>query len=145
MSASELEQYSCRPENCLATFRVRDKFGDLGLVGLGSICFDSTDRTASIDDFVLSCRAMGRGVEESMLSTLATLAARAGAVELHARYDATARNGPCLRFFEESGMKREANVPGLFKLDLGQAPVIADGITLVGLERTAHEFDPASF
>ena len=50
------------------TFRVRDRFGDSGLSGLASLALEGP--RAVIVDFLLSCRVMGRRVEETMLSWL---------------------------------------------------------------------------
>jgi FkbH-like protein len=46
---------------------VVDRFGDYGVVG-ATISLQVSDRGHVLDTFVLSCRAMGRGVEEAMLA-----------------------------------------------------------------------------
>ncbi len=52
-----------------------DRFGDYGIIGALAITGLSPDSTtATLDTFVLSCRAMGRGIEEAMLSVAAELA-----------------------------------------------------------------------
>ena len=43
---------------------VVDRFGEVGLAGL--ISWQLTDDAVEIVDFVLSCRAMGRQIENSM-------------------------------------------------------------------------------
>ena len=45
--------------------RVADRLGDAGLTGIVSVEVDGRRRT--LVDFVLSCRVMGRRVEETML------------------------------------------------------------------------------
>jgi FkbH-like protein len=47
----------------------RDRFGDYGIVGaiIGHVDPATPERNAVLDVFVLSCRAMGRGVEDAML------------------------------------------------------------------------------
>ena len=113
MSNPELAAWALEPDHRLLVFRVADKFGDYGLVGIASLSFGRAARTAEIEDFVLSCRVMGRKVEETMLHVLAALAKTAGALSMSAEYLATAKNQPCLRFLEGSGMtqKRESE-PG---------------------------------
>jgi len=55
-------------------------------------------------DFVLSCRAMGRKVEESMLHVMSVYARSRGVTDLHIAYSPTLKNQPCLRFFESAGL-----------------------------------------
>lgn len=67
LSEGELAGTSC------LYVKVRDRFGDYGLVGAmqeGQVA----DSTLSVPLFLLSCRAMGKGVERVMLKTLASAA-----------------------------------------------------------------------
>jgi FkbH-like protein len=48
--------------------KVRDKISDLGLVGVSIVRYQ--DDGQFIDSFLLSCRALGRGVELAMLSAI---------------------------------------------------------------------------
>jgi FkbH-like protein len=100
-SEPELVAWIDATGSALWTFRVRDKFGDSGLTGLASLSLRGTD--AEIVDFVLSCRVMGRQVEETMIHVLAAFARDAGAERLVAQYRPTAKNMPCLEFFRRSG------------------------------------------
>jgi FkbH-like protein len=138
MSARELQQWNSHPGNTVVTFRVKDKLGDYGLVGIGSVVVNREARTAAIEDFLLSCRAMGRRVEEAMLSTLASISLRSGADEMNARYIETPRNKPCLRFFESCCERRgERPAELLFHFDLRRPPQFPDCVTMVGLDRVA--------
>ena len=56
--------------------------------------------SAFIEDFVLSCRVMGRGVENAMLSSLVDLACINTFDIVRAIYRPTDRNMPCKAFFE---------------------------------------------
>ncbi|OLD63218.1 MAG: hypothetical protein AUI47_09960 [Acidobacteria bacterium 13_1_40CM_2_68_5] len=87
------------------TFRVADRYGDAGLTGILGI--DARKDEAEITDFVLSCRVMGRKVEETMLSIAVHHARKLGLSRVIARYSATGRNRPCLKFFTESGFRSE--------------------------------------
>ena len=86
------------------TFRTSDKFGDSGLVGIASA--EADGRRALLRDFVLSCRVMGRRVEETMLNVAVGWARRQGLEELRAVCLPTERNKPCNDFFERSGLRR---------------------------------------
>lgn len=60
----QLKQKTFLPEYCIYVVTVKDKFSDLGLVGAIGI------HQKELDMFVLSCRALGMGVEENMLELL---------------------------------------------------------------------------
>jgi FkbH-like protein len=70
--------------------RLRDRFGDLGLIGVGLLAFQGEE--AVIDSFVMSCRAMGRQVENALAFALAYAARQRGCQTLIGDYIPTARN-----------------------------------------------------
>jgi len=86
--------------NCLVV-HVRDRFGDYGLVGV--LIYSARERMLEVDTFLLSCRALGRGVEHRMLSKLGQLAADAGKTHVEVNFVATKRNLPARDFFERTG------------------------------------------
>jgi FkbH-like protein len=118
MTKEELRNWSQQPENTVFVFRVSDKFGDYGLVGVAS--FMVRDGNADVVDFVLSCRAMGRKVEETMLHVMSVCARSAGATGLHIAYIPTLKNQPCLRFFQKAGLISNGD-DKLFTLHLREA------------------------
>ena len=95
MSEAELMAWVEPEHRRLWTFRVSDRFGDAGLTGIVSL--EVQDRKAQVVDFVLSCRVMGRRIEEAMLFTAIRHAPAAEG--LYARYRPTPKNAPCLDFF----------------------------------------------
>jgi FkbH-like protein len=107
MTESELLSWLRQGKNRLWTFRVSDKFGDSGLAGIISI--EIGDKMARIVDFILSCRVMGRKIEETMLYTAINYAMTQGCEDLRAEYLATTKNKPCLTFFENSGFQHNGN------------------------------------
>ena len=100
LTGSELTKWASEPHHKLWVFRVEDKFGDAGLTGILSL--DLQDDDARIVDFVLSCRVIGRQVEEAMLYHALRYAGDRGMGTLSAEYIPTPKNGPCLRFLERS-------------------------------------------
>jgi FkbH-like protein len=114
----EIWDWAQRPGNTFLVFRVVDKYGDYGLVGIGSLSL-TADAEATVTDFILSCRVMGRKVEETMLHVLSTRAKSGGAAKLRACHIPTAKNQPCLRFLESAGLQRNGEDQP-FILDLGQ-------------------------
>jgi FkbH-like protein len=81
--------------------RVRDRFGDYGLTGAAIVGWESN--CAKIDTFLLSCRVLGRRVEDALLGRIVADCAAGGIVELRARFTPTAKNAPASRFLDENG------------------------------------------
>jgi FkbH-like protein len=98
LSETELLNWSEAAGNELRVFRVSDKFGDYGLTGI--IGLELNGGNALIRDYLLSCRVMGRGVEQLMLGMAIDSARSRGAAEIRAEYIPTAKNAPCLSFFK---------------------------------------------
>ena len=126
MTETELIEWAGKKNHILYTFRVLDRFGDSGLTGIASVSIDG--QTARIIDFILSCRVMGRKIEETMLHALSTLIRSKGLSKLVAHYNPTAKNLPCLRFFENSGLKNYGN--GVFIWDMACEYPMPDHIHL---------------
>jgi FkbH-like protein len=109
MTEAELMAWVEGSGNYMWTVRVSDKFGPLGLTGLLSIEVDKVDTTqACIVDFVLSCRAMGRKVEETMLAIAIQQLPSLGVSHLFVKYLPTQKNMPCLEFLKRSGLRHES-------------------------------------
>jgi FkbH-like protein len=107
MTDMEFLEWSNQGKRRVWVFRVIDKFGDLGLTGI--ISLDPQGSKATIVDFVLSCRIMGRRIEETMLSTTIEYARTLGLKEVWAFYEPTSKNGPCFEFWKRSGFKQDGH------------------------------------
>jgi FkbH-like protein len=70
--------------------RVSDRFGDYGLVG-AAIAKRAEDAMC-VDTFLLSCRALGRGVEDRLLEELAERSAQRGLRTMNVEYCPSGRN-----------------------------------------------------
>jgi FkbH-like protein len=93
MAEAEFASLIAAPGTDVATVRLRDAFGDDGIVGA---CVTSHDRdgTWTVRLLMMSCRAMGRGVIGALLAWVTRSAARAGAGEVAVRCVLTERNVP---------------------------------------------------
>jgi FkbH-like protein len=103
LSAGELLNWASQDRRAVFTFRVADRFGDSGLTGIVGLEREGTG--ARLTDFLLSCRVLGRHVEEALLHIAVGRARAVDADELIADFIPTARNQPCLDFFRRSGLK----------------------------------------
>ena len=95
---------------------MRDRFGDYGLVGV--MMFETKTDALCVDTFLLSCRALGRGVEHRMLARLGEITVERGLGRVDVRYAPTQKNRPALDFLEQVGMpfRHPLNNSYLFKL-----------------------------
>src|SRR5262249_30907172 len=92
--------------------RVKDRFGDYGLVG--AMLYQAVGPSLVVDTMLLSCRVLGRGVEHRMLKRLAEITRVKGCdwVDLH--FVPTARNKPALDFLERVGGQHKQPLNGGF-------------------------------
>ncbi len=104
MDAAELAAWRADPARSCLTLRVSDRFGDYGLVGAALTRVEG--RELAVAALVLSCRALGRGVEHRLLRQLGALARRKGCRQVRFRFVRTAKNEPARRFLVELAGKR---------------------------------------
>jgi FkbH-like protein len=138
-SAAEVEEFAAAAGGQAIVVRVRDRFGDAGVVGLalaanrGDACY--------IDSLLLSCRVIGRGIETAMLADLAEHALRNGARRLVGEFISTKKNAPCATFYSDHGFIEQASIGGsnsgsvFYELDLTTStPESPKWITVEGNE-----------
>ena len=80
---------------------VADRFGDNGVSGV--VIVRKEKERWFIDTFLLSCRIIGRKVEETLLSRLIDEAKKAHVAFLVGKFIPTAKNAPAKGFYENSG------------------------------------------
>ena len=100
-SESELAAL-CRDETYIVrTVGVRDRFGDYGVVG--AFILEIGTAGAIVDTFLLSCRAMGRNIENAMIAAIFKEVARHSISTVFATVEDQPKNEPAKRFFSELG------------------------------------------
>ena len=84
------------------TIQVKDKFGDHGVVGL-AVAIQKDKNTWELDNFLLSCRVLGRDVEKSLLyQIINSIKKRSKNVEfLRGSYKKGERNDQVKNFYSE--------------------------------------------
>ena len=87
--------------------QVLDKFGDNGITGVFII--DKNEKFWIIDTFLLSCRIMGRGVENAILSQILKDAKANGVDEVKANFIPTQKNKPAENFLSDYGFEKQEN------------------------------------
>ena len=141
-SAAELEAFAARAGAQAVAVRVRDRFGDAGVVGL--VLARMEGDACVIDSLLLSCRVIGRGIETALLALIARRAAEMGARTLIGEFIETKKNAPCANFYPDHGFLRDGsraaaqNGSIFYKFDLSEAQVASPTwLTLEGNE--AHD------
>jgi FkbH-like protein len=109
-------------DECL-TVTVSDRFGSYGLTGV--MIFVTSPEALSIDTFLVSCRALGRGVEHRMLARLGEIARERGVPAIDARFRRTERNQPAWLFLESVGTQEPGGEFPLFRFPAAVAARIA--------------------
>ncbi|KAG7390415.1 hypothetical protein PHYPSEUDO_007938 [Phytophthora pseudosyringae] len=99
MKEEELLQYVATPDHTVICAHVTDRFGHYGLVCVASCQHVCDSNAMRVESFLLSCRALNRGVEHAMMRRLSEVAARTGAVSLEFAWEPTERNRPAHAFF----------------------------------------------
>ena len=87
--------------------QVLDKFGDNGITNVYII--NKEDKTWIIDTFLLSCRVMGRGVEDAILSEILKDAKQNGISQIKAEFIPTQKNMPAENFLSDNGFKKDGS------------------------------------
>jgi FkbH-like protein len=111
----ELQALLAGGAECL-TVSVKDRFGDYGLTG--AILFRTGDSALKVDTFLLSCRALGRGVEHRMVARLGELALERGLERVEIPFVVGQRNRPAALFLESLG---PADADGVWRIPADRA------------------------
>lgn len=120
----DVEQFLRNAAVEVNTLSVRDRFGDHGITGLTIVRY-AEDR-AEIDTLLLSCRVLGRRIEDVLLSHLASRARDRGARTLVGKYIATPKNGQVSTFFVDHGFTARGNEEFALDLTTTQLPLPAE-------------------
>jgi FkbH-like protein len=82
--------------------RLEDRFGDLGMIG-AVVCRAEEGAAWEIDTWLMSCRVLGRRVEEAVLARLVEEARRGGVKRLLGRFVPTAKNAVVREHYDRLG------------------------------------------
>gem|GEM_PF-829288 len=82
------------------TLEVKDRFGEYGLVGVAITIENEKEKTLFIDTFLLSCRVLGRGVENAVLFGLKKYCEEKNLFSLRADFIPSAKNKPILDYLD---------------------------------------------
>ena len=99
---SEIEALRADPAARVTVALLQDRYGDYGLIGI-VVTIDQEANVREIDCLLISCRALGRNVEESVLADIETGARDDGRRRLIGRYRPSAKNAIVADFYPSQG------------------------------------------
>ena len=94
------------PSSVALALRLRDKFGDQGIVAVLLAVASNDPAALVVDSFLVSCRALGRGVENVLWAALLRRVHRQRVRRLEAEYVATSKNSVVSDLYDRLGLQR---------------------------------------
>ncbi|MCM1542312.1 MAG: HAD-IIIC family phosphatase [Blautia sp.] len=122
-TAAELAGILENPEKKAFLYRVTDKFGDNGLVA--ALIADVSGNVPVIEEFVMSCRVMGRHIEHAVITDVERVLSEAGFRKLRGIYIPTAKNAPVAGLYEELGYTKcseRSDGKTEYEIEIAKAP-----------------------
>jgi FkbH-like protein len=104
LTEADVAQMIADPESLVLTADLSDRFGDSGTIAVVQI--RKGDRTWTIENFLMSCRVLGRTVEETLLNYIFERAGADGIATVEGCYVETKKNAPFAQFYSSHGFAR---------------------------------------
>lgn len=104
----DIRNFSKNNDFIVGSAEVEDKFGNNGITGV-FIVKKNNPKEWKVDTFLLSCRVIGRGVEDAIMSHILNKAKEEKIEKVHASYIPTTKNKPCELFLDEYGYTKEGD------------------------------------
>lgn len=100
-SAADLERVGSDPRWFTRAFRLKDQFGDNGLICV--VMGSQGDEALLIDTWLMSCRVLNRGVEEFVMQHIHDLAQDSGLTYVEGEYFPTSKNAMVKDHYQNLG------------------------------------------
>src|SRR4029079_7653811 len=94
---SDIRRFAASADHDVFAIRVHDRLGDSGIVGGAIVRHESA--VAAIDTFLMSCRVLGRGVEDALLTACLVTARRRQRRAVIGEFVPTAKNARVADFY----------------------------------------------
>ncbi|MBI4383440.1 MAG: HAD-IIIC family phosphatase [Nitrospinae bacterium] len=122
-SESDIARFATSAGHGVYYLKTHDRFGDHGITG---VCIArKTPEAWEIDTFLMSCRIIGRGIEQAFLHRICLDARSGKARKLTARYLATRKNHIAADFLPGMNFRKISHneIETVYELDLGEESV----------------------
>jgi FkbH-like protein len=98
---TDIQRFAAAEDADVYAARLRDRLGDSGIVGVAIVRHQHG--RSEVDTLLMSCRALGRGVEDVLLAACIRSSAKRGSAEVSGRYIPTAKNARAADFLSAHG------------------------------------------
>jgi FkbH-like protein len=115
----DVEGFMDSPDRAVWSLVAGDTFGSAGLTGAVVLRYDGA--CAHVENFFLSCRVLGRGIERSLWPTIVADAAARGCTELRAQFIPSPKNAQVADFYDRLGFRVAEDADGTRTYALGTA------------------------
>lgn len=134
-NGNELQAMLTDQEKRIYLYRVEDCFGDNGVVA--AVIADVSGETPIIEEFVMSCRVMGRNIEQGILTHVESDLRKEGFQRIRGIYIPTAKNKPVENLYTQAGYKKisRGGEGTIYELPLKDTP----DRTFIGTMKTINE------
>jgi FkbH-like protein len=102
---NDIRTLANNPKIKIGCAQVQDKFGDNGITSVFII--EKQERKWIIDSFLQSCRVIGRGIEDAIMSEILKDAKKNNIEKVYANFIPTKKNKPTEEFLPQNGFKKE--------------------------------------
>jgi len=116
---ADIRRFVSSPDYDVLAARVKDRLGDSGIVGVAILHHDGDGTT--IDTLLMSCRVLGRGVEDALLAACLRAAQRRSRGDVVGEFIPTAKNARVSDFLPSRGFAADGE--GRFRRVMGDAPI----------------------
>ena len=100
-SEGEIQAIAADPKYRTLYFTLKDRFGDNGLIGV--VILECREKTLFINEWLMSCRVLKRGMEEFIVNAVMNTARREGFRTVEGEYLPTAKNAMVADLYERMG------------------------------------------
>lgn len=104
-SELDIKEFAASPDHDVLYLRLKDRFGDSGIIGVAIL--EHLDTQSTVDTFLLSCRVIGRGLEDVFLKECVELSRKRAQKLLKGIYIRTKKNSQVSDFYQKRRFKIE--------------------------------------
>jgi FkbH-like protein len=113
-----LSNYGSNPNHRVISFSLKDKYGDYGLIA--ALFLEKREAELFIDNWIMSCRVLKRGMEKFTLNHLVDLAKSMDCSKIVGQYIPTPKNVLVKEHYQDLGFKPNTTDESLWILDIKQ-------------------------
>lgn len=120
----DIKNFIDAPDSHVLRLKLKDDISELGIIAVAILRME--EQVCEIDSFLMSCRALGRGVEKSLLAYITEWARRTTPAEkMRARFLPTAKNQQVANFYGENGFEQvpDSGTGSIWELSLKKKPL----------------------